>query len=427
MAAWRVRHKRVVLVALTMCWMLCWAALTITLRRQPQLQHEGCKGLVCQVSGVTVMAYVALCHPVSVYLWESTRATAWRLKYLLQEGVDDHPFVKWAPSVEQADVILYIPPSADPPLHDKVLVLDERDSTAVDGLLKKFDIVFKRSFIKRRDGVHYGTVDRRAIPFHYAMSNSYVFPELERTLDIVCTLRVGRGEYPLRGRVLNWTRSAMLELGANGFAAELNSGSRTSLSEPYFKLMKRAKIIVTANPGDWCGDFRTFEALTTGALVVIDSMCPPIPFGLSDKQHVALFDPTPGHYEAFRDTLRFYLTNPGKRRAIAVNGLVRALTYHRAVSRLDWILFTALELGHSHNSSHLAACSSTKYNQARAFVHEVDPRRAGRGDTAHPAVVQPPAPLDKAQVQRLRGPFDLSEIRSRFSDISLNLPPRQRD
>lgn len=418
MAAYRpLQKKRVVLVALTICWVLFWAVITVTLKRQPKLQHEGCNGLVCKVSGVTVRAYWSLCHPVSVYLWESPRGSAWRLKYLLHEGVDDHPFLRWASSAEQADVILYIPPSPAPPFRKKVLVLDERDSAAVDGLLKKFDVVFKRSFIKRRDGVHYGPVDQRAIPFHYAVSNSYVFPELKRTLDIVCTLRVGRGEYPLRGRVLNWTRSAMLELGASGFAAELNSASRNSLSQAYFKLMKRAKIIVTANPGDWCGDFRTFEALATGALVVIDAVCPPIPFGLSDKQHVALFDPTPGHYEAFRDTLRFYLTNPAQRRNIAVNGLVRALTYHRAVSRLDWILFTALELGHYHNSSQLAGCSSTKFYQARAFMNEVDPRRAVLGDITHSAPVQPVAALERAQVQRLRGPFNLSQIHSRFSNL----------
>lgn len=54
--------------------------------------------------------------------------------------------------------------------------------------------------------------------------------------------------------------------------------------------MYRAKIVVTANPSFWEGDHRLWEALASGALVLVDPLHVPQDFPLVDGRHVVYFD-----------------------------------------------------------------------------------------------------------------------------------------
>lgn len=49
-------------------------------------------------------------------------------------------------------------------------------------------------------------------------------------------------------------------------------GNRHQNSAPYLEVMKRARIVVTANPGHWEGDFRLWEAVASKALIFVDYM-----------------------------------------------------------------------------------------------------------------------------------------------------------
>ena len=40
--------------------------------------------------------------------------------------------------------------------------------------------------------------------------------------------------------------------------------------------MLPSKIVVTCNPTGWEGDYRTWEALTSGALILVDKMITPL-------------------------------------------------------------------------------------------------------------------------------------------------------
>jgi hypothetical protein len=96
--------------------------------------------------------------------------------------------------------------------------------------------------------------------------------------------------------------------------------------------MRAARIVVTCNPGDWEGDFRTWEALASGAAVVRDRLYAPTPHGgfglVYDARSRASFDAAMDRAHA----------NAG---ALGRRALADALAHHRAVSRVDWLLASA--------------------------------------------------------------------------------------
>mgnify|MGYP001288080589 CR=1 FL=1 len=44
---------------------------------------------------------------------------------------------------------------------------------------------------------------------------------------------------------------------------------RNSIQMDYYEKMFHSKIVVTCNPDNWEGDYRTWEALSTGSLVFV--------------------------------------------------------------------------------------------------------------------------------------------------------------
>ena len=71
---------------------------------------------------------------------------------------------------------------------------------------------------------------------------------------------------------------------------EVNTGQRREINTGYFAALGRAKIIVTCNPSNWEGDFRLWEALSSGALVFIDEMSTPMPHAPRDGEHIVVYD-----------------------------------------------------------------------------------------------------------------------------------------
>ena len=115
--------------------------------------------------------------------------------------------------------------------------------------------------------------------------------------------------------------------------------TRTALNKAYFEHMHNAKIIVTVNPADWEGDFRTWEALAAGALVFVDPLMVPYPFPLLDGIHIV-------YYSIHNKTelwqkLDYYINNPVARERVAINGYLYAMKHHRTSNLIDYILRTA--------------------------------------------------------------------------------------
>jgi len=113
-------------------------------------------------------------------------------------------------------------------------------------------------------------------------------------------------------------------------------GHRKVVDTGYFSMMRRAQIVVTCNPANWDGDFRLFEALSSGALVFTDELHTPAPYPLVDGVHLVVYD-NDDKADLHRK-LQYYLERPEEAARVAANGLAHVLRHHRAVSRVDYIL-----------------------------------------------------------------------------------------
>ena len=82
----------------------------------------------------------------------------------------------------------------------------------------------------------------------------------------------------------------------------MNHAQRRTIDKAYLEHNRNAKIVVTCNPSFWDGDFRTWEAMASGALVFVDQMHVPVAYPLIDGVHLIIYD---NHdRETFRRKLR---------------------------------------------------------------------------------------------------------------------------
>ena len=307
---------------------------------------EGPAACAC---GLCVAPRLRLATTLRVHIFTSGREkaeTSWRFRHLLDQGLEAHPRVEIVGREADADVVLWLPqwtnriPMIKEPRR-RLIILDEHDDRARrDGGYKTEEYLayYKRSFVRKTDGAFEGLFEAplgaRTYALPYSISDAYLSSDASggRPLDIVCTLRVGQGVYPARARVLAWARAYAAARNLSGYFGEVTTSTRTALSPHYLRLMRAARIVVTCNPGDWEGDFRTWEALASGAAVVRDRLFAPTPHGdfglVYDARSRSSFDAAMDRAHA----------NAG---ALGRRALADALAHHRAVSRVDWLLASA--------------------------------------------------------------------------------------
>ena len=329
---------------------------------------EGPAACAC---GLCVAPRLRLATTLRVHIFTNGREkaeTSWRFRHLLDQGLAAHPRVEIVGREADADVVLWLPqwtnriPMIQEPRR-RLIILDEHDDRARrDGGYGSdaYLAYYKRSFVRKTDGAFEGLFEAplgaRTYALPYSISDAYLSSDASggRPLDIVCTLRVGQGVYPARARVLAWARAYAAARNLSGYFGEVTTSTRTALSPHYLRLMRAARIVVTCNPGDWEGDFRTWEALASGAAVVRDRLYAPTPHGdfglVYDARSRSSFDAAMDRAHA----------NAG---ALGRRALADALAHHRAVSRVDWLLASATS----------AAAGAT--DDARALVPP--PRPAG--------------------------------------------------
>ncbi|KAJ8610357.1 hypothetical protein CTAYLR_003899 [Chrysophaeum taylorii] len=298
--------------------------------------------------------------------------SGWRFQHLVRMGFSTHPAIIPSPLVE-ADFVLYMPVSTrEPPTGvpaTKLVVLDEGDGAGVYGKVKEhaYLVYLKRSWVTKRDGVYTGTgrrYKRHYYPMAYSVSDSYFDSKsttVRRPLDVVCSNRP-TDRQPTRARVVKWIAD-FLDKHENyeGIAGEVNAAGRKEINKAYFAAMREAKIVVTCNPSHWEGDFRTFEALASGALVFVDEMYVPHPHPFVHEKHLIVYDNSDP--DDFERKLLYYLERPREARSIAINGLRHALKYHRAVSRMDYILRSAHEIASGgHGTPYTFTASQIKFD-----------------------------------------------------------------
>jgi hypothetical protein len=111
-------------------------------------------------------------------------------------------------------------------------------------------------------------------------------------------------------------------------------GRRTP-QEDYCRLMATTKIIVTATPDGWEGDYRLMEAMSSGALVLHNRMILP-PVGLQDGKHWVIYD---NHVDML-EKVYYYMANQDKALAIGEEGRKYVMSHHRPHHRIEGYLRT---------------------------------------------------------------------------------------
>lgn len=95
-----------------------------------------------------------------------------------------------------------------------------------------------------------------------------------------------------------------------GLAGKNAEAGREHIQDAYVSALKSARIVVTSNPDGWEGDYRTSEALSSGALVLCNYMLNPLP-GLNQQAQC---------YKNYDDLMRLldkYTRDPDAAQALA--------------------------------------------------------------------------------------------------------------
>ena len=106
-----------------------------------------------------------------------------------------------------------------------------------------------------------------------------------------------------------------------------------SMQNVYADMLMRSKIVVTACPSNYEGDYRLFEAMSSGALVIHNRMVQP-PHGLVEDEHWVLYDDS----QQLKQKIEHFVNNPEHAQEIAQNGQQFCLQHHRPHHRIEQFL-----------------------------------------------------------------------------------------
>ena len=280
-------------------------------------------------------------------------------KKLIFTGVLDNPRTSFTTDIDLCDYIFLDfrdvedrrpwpgPPawkSYKPEHLARTIVIDWRDNPRA-----VFNIpclkYFKRSVVcqSAKELVNYQA--REIIPISYSIKKQYLdrvasanVHERERDTDISIFFTPSEvRDHPGRNQVAQFIKDSFSDMKIQvGICGSNGEAGRSGFQEPYYNQMLRSKIVVTCNPTRWEGDYRTWEALSSGALVMVDRMLTPIVNPLRDGKHVVFYDLS--NLAELKKKLLFYLNAPSPREEIAKEGTEFAVKYHTASNRVDEIL-----------------------------------------------------------------------------------------
>ena len=225
--------------------------------------------------------------------------------------------------------------------YKKTIVIDYNDwidtrNVPVDKL-KLVGKYFKRSMVKKEKGISKEIIkySREIIPILYGIRSDFIeydkkFEFINYNYDICCMFNGGGGFRSIIPNIVN-------KYQGKKFIGRVDCANRYGVvNTEYFKILKTSKIIVTANPPNWEGDFRLWEALLMGNLVLCDKMLLPskIKYPLENKKHLVYYS-NPQELEYL---INYYMNNETERNKIAKEGRDYCLKYHKFSDRVLEIL-----------------------------------------------------------------------------------------
>lgn len=270
------------------------------------------------------------------------------LKAIILAGIERNPTTQLCPFVEEADYIFvdfrHLSDLAyKTPYPDKTVIIDYRDNPYAvfdqDALL-----YFKRSVVDKRRNC-FAAYPRDVIPIGYCIKDDYLNRESEfsATRDIDIAVFFDQHEDPTTARnkyrsgVTQYIKSQFAHHNIfTGIAGSCGDPGRSGFQGEYFDIMARAKIVVTCNPDRWEGDYRLYEALSSGSLVLSDKMLTPLENPFVDWQYLIYYDKQ--NLDGMGDIIEALLANDGARECIANAGYEHAVKWHTATQRMGEIV-----------------------------------------------------------------------------------------
>ena len=211
---------------------------------------------------------------------------------------------------------------------------------------------FKRSFIQRdKNGVSAGVCKPAAsfvtlFPYAYSGLEKFINknPKRERKFVVTNLLKDHENYWNvIRHKIIHWTKDFVKQhnLEDKSFIGEVGKrGGRLGFDDNYLNHLANSKIIVTANPNEWEGDYRLWEALLSGSLVFVDHMVilDMLPHPFIHREHLIFYDSS--NQTEFNDLLSYYVEHEEEARKIAIAGYQHTLDWHMPANRVDYILDT---------------------------------------------------------------------------------------
>jgi hypothetical protein len=130
--------------------------------------------------------------------------------------------------------------------------------------------------------------------------------------------------------VVKWGRTTK----TNADASIRNDGQLVVHPREYVNTLLTSQIVVIASHDEWEGDWRLWEIMASGAMVLAEAMVSPPP-GLENGTNVITFD----SISSLDRLLLHYLRNDDERRRIAQRGQQLALGQHRSWHDLERVMF----------------------------------------------------------------------------------------
>lgn len=178
-------------------------------------------------------------------------------------------------------------------------------------------------------------------PIAHAIMDQFIIDEnIERDIDMLCTLR-DSPKQPNRRRILDFLKG--LDINGTKHVGQFNNMMRRGFSRAYSRFLKRGKLAITCMPGPNEGDFRTWEAFASGALVFVDRQYTLTEHPLVDGEHCIFLTATEEGMKELGEKIRYFLANKEQAEKIARQGYEFTMKYHRGTNRIDEILNVILK------------------------------------------------------------------------------------
>tara|TARA_Y100000992_G_scaffold269530_1_gene209292 strand:- start:180 stop:1079 length:900 start_codon:yes stop_codon:yes gene_type:complete len=226
--------------------------------------------------------------------------------------------------------------------YNKTIMIDYRDKP-YDIFDKDFLLYFKRSVVNKGTLTFcdYSKYNFKVIPYAYAIkhecSNFKNDLQNNRPIDVACLFDPIHAIQKRRKNIANYLKNNLKKLNIYIGEAENNKkGTPEKINMAYFNIMLNSKIVVTCNPDNWEGDYRLFEALACGCLILVDKMLTPTKNPLLDGIHLVYYDRN--NMDELMSKIDYYLKNEEERLKIAQQGYEYGKKYHSCISRIDEVI-----------------------------------------------------------------------------------------